>query len=65
MKRHILGSAEWVEALHTGSEIPNYDTYYLGTTTSHLGILVTMSVEKDHEVTFIQQLNDMMRTLNV
>jgi hypothetical protein len=46
VERIKLGHAEWVEALHRGSENANYNTYYLATTTSHLGIVVTMSVQK-------------------
>jgi hypothetical protein len=53
------------EALHSGSEIPHFDTYYLGTTTSLLGILVTMSVHKGHSAKYIGQMNEMMRTLTV
>jgi hypothetical protein len=63
--RRSLAGHEWVEALHAGSEIPNYDTYYLATTTSHLGILVTMSVHKDRTAKYIGELRDMMETLNI
>jgi hypothetical protein len=65
VKRRILGEHEWVESLHVGSEVPDYETYYLGTVTSYLGILVTMSVHKDHTAEYIRQLDDMMSTLNV
>lgn len=65
VRRVTLGHAQWVEALHIGSEIPNYDTYYLATNTSHLGILVTMSVNKDFEKSYTRQLTDMMSTLNL
>ena len=65
VRRRTFGTHEWVEALHSGSEIPNYDTYYLGTTTSNLGILVTMSVHKDSANQYIVELNDMIRTLNI
>jgi hypothetical protein len=65
VERRIIAGHEWVEALHAGSEIPNYDTYYLGTTTSHIGILVTMSVHKDHAAKYIAELRDMMGTLNI
>jgi hypothetical protein len=60
-----LGHAKWIEALHLGSEVPNYNTYYLATNNSYLGILVTMSVHKDSEKDYIRQLNDMMATLNL
>ena len=63
VQRIRLGGKEWVEALHVGSEIPNYLTYYLATTTSNLGILVTMSMEKEHAATYVAQLNEMMASL--
>jgi hypothetical protein len=65
VKRRTIANHEWVEALHSGSEIANFDTYYLGTTTSNLGILVTMSVHKDSSDKYIAQLNDMIATLNI
>jgi hypothetical protein len=65
VRRRVLAGHEWVEALHSGSEIKNYDTYYLGTNTSHLGILVTMSVHKDYAGQYTAQLRDMMGTLNI
>jgi hypothetical protein len=60
-----LGHAEWVESLHRGSEVPNFDTYYLATNNSYLGILVTMSVHKDYEKIYVRQLDEMMSTLNL
>lgn len=65
VKRRMLGAHEWVEALHAGSEIRDYLTYYLGTTTSHLGILVTMSVHKDKAGDSVRDLNQMMTSLSV
>jgi hypothetical protein len=63
--RRVIGSHEWVEAFLAGSEVPNFDTYYLGTNTAYLGILVTLSVHKDYSRQYIAQLNDMIRTLNI
>lgn len=65
VKRRKLGNHEWVEALHIGSEIAVYHTYYLATTTSYLAILVTMSVDKDYEAAYVKELSEMMSTLNV
>ncbi|HEX4408060.1 MAG TPA: hypothetical protein VH206_04725 [Xanthobacteraceae bacterium] len=65
VRRTQLGHAQWVEALHNGSEIPDYFTYYLATNNSYLGILVTMTVHKDFQKTYVRQLNDMMSTLNL
>jgi hypothetical protein len=65
VKRRALGAHEWIEALHVGSEIPNYQTYYLATNTSYLGILVTMSVHEDSADRYIGQLREMISTLKV
>jgi hypothetical protein len=65
VKRTSLGGKQWVEALHAGSELPNFLTYYLATTTSALGILVTMSVHKDSVDKYRRQLDDMMSSLTV
>jgi hypothetical protein len=64
VRRRTLGGREWVEALHLGSELPNFYTYYLATATAGLGILVTMSVHKDHEAEHAKSLVEMMSTLH-
>ena len=64
--KHVrLGHTDWIEALHSGSELSTYDTYYLATANSYLGIVVTMSVDKEEEPKYIHQLTDMMGTLNL
>ncbi len=63
VRRRTLGERDWIESLHIGSEIANYHTYYLATTTSHIGILVTLSVRQDQEAHYIAQFTEMMSTL--
>jgi hypothetical protein len=65
VRRTTIGGKEWIEALHIGSEVPNFHTYYMATTTSLLGILVTMSVHRHHTDAFVRQLTEMMRSLSV
>ena len=65
VQRRTISGHEWVEALHSGSEVANFDTYYLGTTTAMIGILVTLSVHKDHAAEYIDQLNAMIKTLEI
>lgn len=60
-----LGENEWVESLHCGSELKNFCTYYLGTVTSHVGILITMSYREGAEGTYTTDLSDMMRTVRM
>ncbi len=63
--RRTIGGKEWVAALHLGSELPNYRTYYLATITSNLGILVTLSVDKDNADAYLRRLTEMMASLHV
>jgi len=63
--RRVIAGHKWVEALLSGSEVPNYDTYYLATNTSYLGILVTMSVHKDHTKEYVGQFQEMIGTLDI
>ncbi len=65
IKRSLIGAHEWVEALHSGSEIPNYDTYYFATITSELGILVTLSVNRNSSAQYVDRFKEMIKTLHV
>ena len=65
VRRNVIGSHEWVEALHSGSELANFDTYYLATNTSELGILVTLSVHKDYADQYVAELRQMITTLKI
>src|SRR5262245_35306593 len=56
VRRRMIRDQEWVEALHSGSELPNFLTYYLATTTTSIGILVTMSV---HETALNKYIKDL------
>jgi hypothetical protein len=65
VKRSVIGEHEWVEAVHSGSEIPNYDTYYFATITSELGILVTLSANKNFSGQYVESFKQMIKTLHV
>jgi hypothetical protein len=65
VKRSVIGAHEWVEAVHSGSEIPNYDTYYFATITSELGILVTLSVNRNLSGQYVDRFKEMIKTLHV
>ena len=41
-----IGEYHWIDALHMGSEIANYYTRYLATTTAQIGVLITFSAHK-------------------
>jgi len=65
VRRRQIGDHTWIEALQLGSEVPNFETYYLGTTTSGLGILVTLSVNKNQAAKYIRELNAMIASLQI
>ena len=58
-RRIRLGDREWVESLHSGSESPNFDTYYLATTTSLVGILFTLSTHVSLREAHVDELRAM------
>jgi hypothetical protein len=47
--RTRIGEHEWVESVQHGSEVAGYLTRYLATVTSHIGVLLTVSVRADQE----------------
>src|SRR5262249_38685190 len=47
VRRRTIGKHEWVESLQLGSEVSGYLTRYLATVTSHIGVLVTVSMRAD------------------
>jgi hypothetical protein len=63
VRERELGGRVWVESLHVGSELKNWETYYLATVTSYAGILVTLSSHQDYSARYIAELSDMIRTL--
>jgi hypothetical protein len=65
VKHSVIAARDWVEALHSGSELSNYDTYYLATNTSYLGIVVTLSVDKDYSKQYVAGLKEMIATLHI
>jgi hypothetical protein len=65
VKRSVIGAHEWVEAMHSGSEIPNYDRYYFATVTSELGILVTLSANRNVSGQYVDRFREMIKTLHV
>lgn len=63
--RRMLGGYEWVESLHSGSEIESFYTYYLATVTSHVGILVTLSASKERFDALRSDIEEMADSLVV
>jgi hypothetical protein len=64
VRRTVLGGREWVEAMHVGSEVPGFNTYYLATATAQVGILVTMSIRKDQGQLHLRSIQEMMSTVH-
>ena len=49
--------------MHSRSEIPNYDTYYFATVTSELGILVTLSANRNVSGQDVDKFREMIKNV--
>lgn len=65
LKRRRLVNHEWVEGVQLSSEIANYVTVYLATTTSQVGVLATFSFHKDRETEERKDIDFMMSSLKI
>lgn len=63
-RTHVRGQ-EWVDALHLGSELRDYLTRYLATTTSGRGILITFSAAADRYADYEPDVDVLMESLVV
>lgn len=55
----------WVDALHGDSEIPGFFTRYLATVKTDIGVLVTYSINKKKYQEYIQDFDNLAKTLKV
>lgn len=61
---NINGQA-WVDALHMESEIPGFYTRYLATVKQDIGVLVTYSINKNKYQQYLDDFDNMVKTLKV
>jgi hypothetical protein len=55
----------WVDSLHLESELPGFYTRYLATVKNDIGVLVTFSVNKAKYQDYLQDVENMVKTLRV
>src|SRR5690606_37662540 len=60
-----LNDHAWVDSLHLESEIPGFYTRYLATVKQDIGVLVTYSINKAKYQQYIDQFENLVRTLKV
>ena len=60
-----LNNQAWVDALHLESEIPGFYTRYLATVKQDIGILVTYSINKNKYQDYLNDFDNMVKTLKV
>ena len=60
-----LNGQGWVDALHLESEIPGFYTRYLATVKQDIGILVTYSINKAKYQQYLDEFENMVKTLKV
>ena len=61
---NINGQA-WIDALHLESEIPGFYTRYLATVKQDIGVLVTYSINKNKYQQYLEEFDNMVKTLKV
>jgi len=64
-KTVTLNSHPWVDALHLESEIPGFYTRYLATVKQDIGVLVTYSINKNKYQQYLEDFDNMVKTLKV
>ncbi len=50
LRREFISGKEWVEGVLMNSEVRDYETTYLCTTTAEIALLITFSIHKDHRM---------------
>jgi hypothetical protein len=60
-----LNGQAWVDALHMESEIPGFYTRYLATVKEDIGVLVTYSINKAKYQAYLEDFENMVKTLKV
>ena len=60
-----LNGQAWVDALHLESEIPGFYTRYLATVKQDIGVLVTYSINKAKYQSYLDDFDNMVKTLKV
>ena len=64
-KTQAINGQPWVDALHLESEIPGFYTRYLATIKEDIGVLVTYSINKAKYQSYLEDFDNMVRTLKV
>lgn len=64
-KTENINGQAWVDALHMESEIPGFYTRYLATVKQDIGVLVTYSINKGKYQDYLQDFDNMVKTLKV
>jgi hypothetical protein len=64
-KTMAINGQPWVDSLHLESEIPGFYTRYLATIKEDIGVLVTYSINKGKYQSYLDDFENMARTLKV
>src|SRR3989338_5887806 len=64
-KTSELNGQPWIDSLHLESEIPGFYTRYLATVKQDIGVLVTYSINKDKYTEYLNDFENMVKTLKV
>nr|VFJ62207.1 MAG: hypothetical protein BECKFW1821B_GA0114236_10716 [Candidatus Kentron sp. FW] len=64
-RKTTIGGYQWVDALHRNSEVPGFNTRYLGTVTSHLGVVVTFTARHEKFEAYNRGFETSIATLRI
>jgi hypothetical protein len=60
-----INGQNWMDSIHLESEIPGFYTRYLATIKQDIGVLVTYSINKTKYQDYLQQFEDMIKSMKV
>ena len=64
-KETMINSQPWIDSIHRDSEIPGFMTRYLATTKQDIAVLVTYSIVKNKYQDYLNDFENMVKTLKV
>lgn len=64
-KTITVNNHTWVDSLHLESELPGYYTRYVATVKKDIGVLVTFSVNQKKYQEYLNEIDNMVKTLKV
>jgi hypothetical protein len=65
IEKKKLSGLDWIQAVHIGSEVPNFTTRYLATVKDKFSILISFSSDRDFDAKYKPIFDTAIRTLRL